>query len=84
MFPSFLFPLFAKMNLDEPHTSDRPEHEQIDLDNFLSQREIAWCGRGNMELVRPLGLEKKKKKNRKIREEQRKQRYKLCENYYIK
>lgn len=62
MFPSFLFPLFAKMNLDEPHTSDRPEHEQIDLDNFLSQREIAWCGRGNMELVRPLGLEKKKKK----------------------
>lgn len=41
---------------------DRPEHEQIDLNNFLSQREIAWCGRGNMELVRPLGLKRKKKK----------------------
>ena len=37
MFPKW----FAKMNLDEPHTSDRPEHEQIDLNNFLSQREIA-------------------------------------------
>ena len=77
----FSFPLFAEINLRVPHTWIVPSTRQIDLNNFLSQRETACVGAEiwNWSAHRAFFNNKRK---RKMTEEQWKQRHEPRENYY--